>query len=395
MACQNRQHAGSIASVTRASAQDDTMTTSSPSFQVDPDIRVASTLDKRFYLDESVFVRSRERIFARSWQCIGDLADVASPGSLSPRDLLPGYLDESLLLARDRAGVLRCLSNVCTHRGNLLVHEPCRAEQIRCGYHSRRFDLAGRMTFMPAFEHARDFPSRRDDLPELPLGSWGPLGFVSVVAAAPLEAFLGDVRSRLAWLALDEFVQERDLSRDYEFDANWALYVENYLEGLHVPFVHPSLSKLLDMDGYSDELYRYANLQLGPAREGAPAFDLPPSSPDHGRRIAAYYFWIFPNLMLNFYPWGLSLNLVVPLGPARTRVCFRGFVRDGNQLGSGVAGALDQVELEDEAVVVAVQRGLRSSLYSKGRYSPTRERCTHHFHRLLCEFMADDGSGGR
>ena len=130
------------------------MTTSSPSFQVDPDIRVASTLDKRLYLDGSVFARSRERIFARSWQWIGDLADVASPGSLSPRDLLPGYLDESLLLARDRAGVLRCLSNVCTHRGNLLVHESCQAEQIRCGYHSRRFDLAGRMTFMPAFEHA-------------------------------------------------------------------------------------------------------------------------------------------------------------------------------------------------------------------------------------------------
>jgi choline monooxygenase len=251
------------------------------------------------------------------------------------------------------------------------------------------------MTFMPAFEHARDFPSRRDDLPELPLGSWGPLGFVSLAAAAPLEAFLGDVRSRLAWLAVDEYVPAGHLSRDYEFDANWALYVENYLEGLHVPFVHPSLSKLLDMDGYSDELYRYANLQLGPAREGAPAFDLPPSSPDHGRRIAAYYFWIFPNLMLNFYPWGLSLNLVVPLGPARTRVCFRGFVRDGSQLGSGVGGALDQVELEDEAIVVAVQRGLRSSLYSKGRYSPTRERCTHHFHRLLCEFMPDDGSEGR
>src|SRR2546427_426957 len=179
MVCQNRKHVGSIASVTRASAQDDTMTTSSPTFQVDPDIRIASTLERRFY-------------------------------------------------------------------------------------------LAGRMMFMPAFEHARDFPSRRDDLPELPLGSWGPLGFVSLAAAPPLEAFLGDVRSRLAWLAVDEYVPAGHLSRDYEFDANWALYVENYLEGLHVPFVHPSLSKLLDMDGYSDELYRYANLQLGPAREGAP-----------------------------------------------------------------------------------------------------------------------------
>jgi choline monooxygenase len=370
-------------------AQDDTMTACPPSFQVDPDIQVASTIDKSFYLDESVFARSRERIFARSWQWIGDLADVSSPGSLSPRDLLPGYLDESLLLSRDRDGVLRCLSNVCTHRGNLLVHEACRAEQIRCGYHSRRFDLAGRMTFMPAFEQACDFPSHRDNLPELPLGAWGPLGFVSLAPAAPLGDFLGDVLSRLAWLAIDECVPAPELGRDYEFDANWALYVENYLEGLHVPFVHPALARQIDMDGYSDELYRYASLQIGPARDQESAFDLPPSSPDHGRRIAAYYFWIFPNLMLNVYPWGLSLNLVVPLGPARTRVCFRSFVRDRSLLGSGAGGALDQVELEDEAVVVAVQRGLRSRLYSKGRYSPTRERCTHHFHRLLGEFMAD------
>jgi choline monooxygenase len=212
---------------------------------------------------------------------------------------------------------------------------------------------------------------------------------VSMAPAAPLAAFLGDARKALGFLAFDDFVPARQFDRDYEFDANWALYVENYLEGLHVPFVQPALSKRLDMDAYSDELYRYANVQIGPAREAEPAFDLPPSSPDHGRRIAAYYYWIFPNLMLNFYSWGLSLNLVVPLGPARTRVCFRTFALDPGRLDPADNAALHQTELEDEAVVVAVQRGLRSSLYSKGRYSPTRERCTHHFHRLLCEFMAD------
>ena len=129
---------------------------------------------------QAAYALARERIFARTWQWIGDLADVAAPGALSPRELLPGLLDEPLLLARDAAGTLRCLSNVCTHRGNILVKAACKADQIRCGYHSRRFDLAGRMMFIPAFEHARDFPSRRDDLPELPLGSWGPLGFVSL-----------------------------------------------------------------------------------------------------------------------------------------------------------------------------------------------------------------------
>ena len=138
-------------------------------FTVDPDVTRARTLPSAFYLDPAFHALTRERVFARTWQWLGDLGDVAAPGSLSPREMLAGHLDEPLLLARDAAGELRCLSNVCTHRGNLLVRAPCRAEQIRCGYHSRRFDLAGRMTFMPGFEQAQDFPGPSDHLPRVPV----------------------------------------------------------------------------------------------------------------------------------------------------------------------------------------------------------------------------------
>src|SRR5258708_14635313 len=92
--------------------------------------------------------------------------------------------------------------------------------------------------------------------------------------------------------------------------------------------------------------------------------------------------------MLNFYPWGLSLNLVRPDGLARTRVAFRTFVWDESLLDRGAGASLDRVEEEDEAIVQSVQRGVRSRLYSRGRYSPSRERGVHHFHRLLCEFLA-------
>jgi choline monooxygenase len=301
--------------------------------------------------------------------------------------MLGGLLDEPLLLARDAAGTLRCLSNVCTHRGNLLVHAACRAEGIRCGYHSRRFDLAGRMTFMPEFQQAKNFPSPSDHLPQVNFGEFGGHGFAAIDPLAPLDEFIGEMRARLAWLPLAEFALDPSRSRDYEFPAHWALYVENYLEGLHIPFVHPGLMRTLDIDNYRYEFYRYATLQLAAARGDEPAFDLPKDSPDHGQRIAAYYYWVFPNLMLNFYPWGLSVNLVQPLGPARTRVLFRAYVRDASRLGEGAGGALDDVEMEDEAVVQTVQRGLRSRLYSRGRYSPTREQGVHHFHRLVEQCM--------
>jgi choline monooxygenase len=361
-----------------------------PIYTVDPDITQATTIASAFYRDEASYALARQRVFARSWQWIGDLADVAAPGSLSPRELLRGCLDEPLLLARDAEGQLRCLSNVCTHRGNLLVNAPCRAEQIRCSYHSRRFDLTGRMTFMPEFEQAKSFPSPADDLPQVPFGTFAGQAFASVSPPAPLDAFLGDLEARLGWMPLASFSHDPSRDRDFDVAAHWALYVENYLEGLHIPFVHPALNQVLDVKRYGSELHRYANLQLAFAKDSEPAFDLPSASPDHGKHIAAYYYWIFPNLMLNFYPWGLSLNLVQPQALGRSRVSFRAYVWDAGKLGAGAGGALDQVEKEDEAVVEAVQRGVRSHWYHHGRYSPTRERGVHHFHRLLCEFMNDE-----
>jgi choline monooxygenase len=357
-------------------------------YSVNPDITIASTIDSAFYRDEDSFSLARDRIFARSWQWIGDLADVAAAGSLSPRSLLAGLIDEPLLLARDREGTLRCLSNVCTHRGNILVTEPRNGvDQIRCGYHSRRFDLKGRMTFMPEFAQAKNFPSASDHLPSLPFAEWASHGFAGIDPVAPVEAFLGDVQQRLAWLPVQRFRPDPEASREYVVRAHWALYVENYLEELHIPFVHPGLSKVVDCASYAHELFRYSSLQLALAKEAEVGFEPPPGAADYGRRVGAYYWWIFPNLMLNFYPWGLSLNRVVPEAIDRTRVEFRAYVGDEAKRGQGAGGALHDVELEDEAVVEAVQRGVRSRFYRHGRYSPTRERGTHHFHRLLCEFL--------
>jgi len=161
-------------------------------------------------------------------------------------------------------------------------------------------------------------------------------------------------------------------SHDYEVHAHWALYVENYLEGFHIPYVHAALNTVVDYGSYETRVHRYSNVQLAQAKDGTPA---------------AQYWWVFPNLMLNFYPWGLSLNLVQPLALDRTRVQFRSFVWDASKLETGAGAGLDRVEAEDEAVVQAVQRGVRSRLYNRGRYSPTRERGVHHFHRLLVEFL--------
>lgn len=351
-------------------------------YAVSEDIATAATLAPAFYSDPDAWRAVRERVFARSWQWLDDLRAVEAPGSFAPRTLLPDYLDEPLLLARDGEGTLRCLSNVCTHRGNLLVACDGRAESIRCGYHSRRFDLAGRMTFMPGFEGVRDFPSPADDLPSLPLHTFAALAFVSLAPARAWDDVFGAMVRSMAAHPLAHLRHDPARDRTFEVRAHWALYVENYLEGFHIPYVHPDLGETVDAKRYRVELHPRAVLQVAHARAGEPVFA--PERCGGEIDVAALYWWIFPNLMLNFYPWGLSLNHVQPLASDRTRVVYRGYVWDATVSGHGAGGALDRVEAEDEAIVEAVQRGVRARLYRAGRYSVLHERGVHHFHRLLC-----------
>ncbi|MGL6270030.1 MAG: SRPBCC family protein, partial [Chitinophagaceae bacterium] len=135
------------------------------------------------------------------------------------------------------------------------------------------------------------------------------------------------------------------------------------------------------------ELFPMSSLQLGIAKEGELCFDLPESSPDYGKKVGAYYYWVFPNLMFNFYPWGLSVNIINPMGLDKTRVQFQTYVWKEELFNTGAGSDLNTVEMEDEEVVEAVQQGIRSRYYEHGRYSVTREQGTHHFHRLIADSM--------
>lgn len=333
-------------------------------FDIDPDIRKAKTIPSDFYTDGRYFELSREKIFARAWHLLGHTTEF---GRLTPKVLLPGMIEEPVLVTQCDDG-FRCISNVCTHRGKILVEERCEADLIRCGYHGRRFSLEGKFLSMPEFEGVENFPSESDDLARLPTAEWMGFYFASCEPFETLDAVIAGI-----------FVGEFDHSdlrlasvKEYEVNAHWALYCENYLEGFHIPYVHKALNQVVDYGTYTTDLYRYSSIQTG--------FD------DKGV-ITAKYLFVFPNLMFNFYPWGISVNVVRPVTPERTIVEFLTYVADRTLMNEGAGADLHGVELEDEAVVGSVQRGVRSRFYSHGRYSPTREQGTHHFHRLIAEFM--------
>ena len=355
---------------------------------LNPDVTRAETLPAAAYRDSIWFERQVERVFPCTWHGYPSPELPQQARQLLPWTLLPGALDEPLLWARSEAGQLRLLSNVCTHRGYVLVEQACSLTSIRCGYHGRRFALDGQMLNAPAFETACDFPRASDHLRQPPFGALGPLQLVSLLPETSLEEVLRPVHERTGHLPWERLVVALEGCREYEVRANWALWCDNYLEGLHIPYLHPTLNGAIDMNRYETLPLQHGSLQIGLASGNDHALSAPPGHPDHGRAVAGYYFHLFPTTMINIYSWGLSINLLQPLAPERTRITYLTYVWNETLRERGAGAKLDQVELEDDRAVERTARGMRSRLYGRGRYSPAFEAGVHRFHQLLLEAMA-------
>jgi len=247
--------------------------------------------------------------------------------------------------------------------------------------------LDGSFKSMPEFKETINFPSEDDNLSKISVAEWLGLLFVSLNPKVSLEEIIAPIQKRIGWMPLDTLEYNETGSKDYFVKAHWALYCDNYLEGFHIPFVHPALNDALEFENYKYETFPYCNLQLGVAKEGEPCFDIPEGAEDYGKNIYAYYYWLFPNLMLNFYPWGLSLNVIQPLNHKETKVSFKTY-RFADAPFDRTVYNMENTEMEDEEVVESVQLGIQSRYYKKGRFSPNMEVGVHHFHSLISKFIA-------
>ena len=360
-------------------------------FHVDSDITIAETLPAHFYKSQEVFDLLKEKVFVKSWQWIGDAHIlVPQPETVSPLVLLEDYVNEPLICVRDANNILKCFTNVCTHRGNILCHQPETLKNLTCMYHGRRFGLDGRFQFMPEFKEAKSFPRVCDSLKAFSIKQFANHLFVGLEPDFDFNDVIEGMSQRIGFLPLNAFKHDPTIDKSYTINCHWALYCDNYLEGFHIPFVHDDLNEALDYGNYKTLIYDHFNLQIGYSDTSEDTFNLPEDHVDFGKNVAAYYYWIFPNMMFNFYPWGLSINIVKPLGMDKTQVSFITYVYDETKLYRGAGALLDKVEQEDEFVVEGVHKGLKSRYYKAGRFSPTREQGVHHFHLLLARYMNKD-----
>jgi choline monooxygenase len=365
---------------------------------VNEQIECAQTLASRFYTDPAILDVEKARIFRRTWQLVGTLdhacgevngvkRTIADPESFFTAEVA----SEPIVVVRDKDGTLRAFSNVCRHRAGPIASGSGCKSVLRCGYHGWTYTLDGRLIGTPEVEGVEFFDRSTMGMVPLRLETWEQFIFVNFDGnAEPLSDYLGDIpeQARGFQFAGLQFAERRD----YVINCNWKVYVDNYLEGYHIPIAHPGLMREIDYAQYRTDTFRYHSQQFAPIRamkaedSGERAY-----APGSGTQ-EALYFWIFPNLMLNLYPDNVSTNLIVPLSQDKTLTVFEWFFHDvgSAKVQESMKKAIafsDEVQQEDIGLCESVQRGLRSSLYDRGRYSVKRENGVHHFHMLLGEFL--------
>ena len=357
-------------------------------FPFDPDITRASTIPARLYNDPVYLELERDRIFARTWQLVGRVDQVREHGQFFTTEIG----NDPIVVVRD-GDRLRGYYNICLHRAGPVAYGCGKRNTLQCKYHGWTYTLDGTLLRAPEMEGVAGFTPSEMHLLPIQVATWGPLVFANLDGKAPaLAEVLEDVPSRVAPFHCERM--QYVTRKEWEIACNWKVYVDNYLEGYHLPVVHPGLHKELDYDNYRVEPRRYFSIQHAPLRAvhggNAAGRKYDPAATDVPEAV---YVWLFPNVMLNVYLGQMQTNVVLPLGHDRTRVVFEWYALEppadpsAAEQWTRLLAFSDEIQDEDIQICEAVQRNLRSRVYDRGRYSAARENGVHHFHSLLHEFL--------
>ena len=340
----------------------------------------ASTIPAPWYVDARIAELENKTVFSRTWQMVGRVEQVEKPGQFVTA-IVAG---EPIVVVRGNDGILRGFFNVCRHHAAAVVSEPCgQAQLLHCPYHGWNYGLDGSLKGMPEFDGVKNFERQQNGLLPVRAETWEKFVFINLDPnAESLENFLGGLVRRVAPLGVGK-LHYFD-SRTYDIHCNWKVFIDNYLDGgYHVPHLHKGLNSVLDYKEYTIENEDRYCLQSSPMVSSSE--DAATGATRKGDR--AWYFWQYPNLMINCYEGYMDTNFVIPVDVDHCRVIFDFYFGDINEKSleynqqSVAVGA--RVQDEDLGICEAVQRGLKSRAYGAGRLSLRREAGEHLFHRLL------------
>jgi choline monooxygenase len=351
----------------------------------DPSIKLesgASTPPYTWYTDDEIFSAERQRIFQKSWVCVGRIDQVDKPGKFFSGNILG---DPYVVVNAE--GTLRAFHNVCSHKGCELAPPKGKCTEFVCQYHGWTYKHTGELCKTPHIgKQGKGFDITQLGLKPMSVKQWGPFIFVDLDGSwtdhdtdcRDLEADMAPIKQildEMGWGTMKHV--ER---RVYEIECNWKVFVDNGLDGgYHVAYVHERLSQGLDFEGYKTEIFPRCSYQVCESND---------SDPRLGKKVL--YAWAFPNLFINRYGKCMDVNIVMPISPNRCRVFFDWYfdyddLEDWNTSKTikRDIGDSDLVQREDVELCEAVQRGMKSMAFQYGCYSSKLEGAVHAFHVLL------------
>lgn len=333
-----------------------------------PPLQRAVALDPRFYTDDEVYAFETKKLLAQNWQIVAPAELLSGSGDVIVRKL--GNVP--ILITRTPSGELNGFYNICPHRaGPVATCDARGTKRLRCGYHGWAYNHDGALKSAPEMDAAEGFDPKSVSLTPINVAEWNGLiwaGAGDVTAFSKIIAGIDDIiGTHLNGLNYHKTII-------YDVDCNWKIYADNYLEGYHLPFVHPGLTQAVDYGDYKTELGDYWSLQRSPIDDDTGAY----------AAGEALYFFIYPNIMLNILPGRLQTNRIVATSPDTCQVEFDFYYapsqahREADDIKFS-----DQVQEEDRTICEHVQMGLTSGVYKPGRLSPAREAGVWHFQNLL------------
>jgi len=333
-------------------------------------LQQAHTLPAAAYQDGIFAVLDKTHVLQRSWQLAAHTCQLKETGDYVVHQLA----DQPVIVVNTGTGI-KAFHNVCRHRAGPLAWENGRAKTLMCKYHGWSYHLNGQLKSAPEMHTTPGFDVSQYQLPEIKLAVWEGLVFVALNDEVPeIESLMTGIKNRIAPIDISNMrFHHRD---EFILDCNWKVYVENYLEGYHLPHIHTGLNQLLDYKSYQTELNDWHSYQFSPLEQ---------SDGLYGTGQAHYYF-IYPNTMLNILPRRLQTNQVLPLPQNKTQVIFDYYYPDVEGIESLITQDQvfsDEVQNEDVEICEAVQKGLNSGSYTQGRLCMKREMGVYHFQELI------------
>jgi phenylpropionate dioxygenase-like ring-hydroxylating dioxygenase large terminal subunit len=194
----------------------------------------------------------RDKLWPKVWQVACREEEIPNLGDFVTYEIG----NESFLVVRVAADEIRAFYNVCSHRGRRLktAWNGNVANGIMCRFHAWRYDLEGKVTYIPneeGWEGCRKPDTASLSLIQPRVDTWGGAVWLTMNPdSPPLREYLSPAAEKL-----DPFDLQDCRTLWYKvlhIPANWKIVLEAFIEAYHTEGTHPQLNRFGSSSGAGD-----------------------------------------------------------------------------------------------------------------------------------------------